>query len=142
MNILRDIDDGNAWAVGRFDALPIGSRLPKEVAGQLPPISWFAAMGHIASGLDGVLRADASTEQAANDLRDVIRGFLALARLQAGQNPGLAVMLDSLQLGGEGKTVSLGFSVPPEAVDALAALRRARPDRPQPNSDGARAQVF
>jgi hypothetical protein len=37
-------------------------------------------------------------------------------------------MLDSLQLGGEGKTVSLGFSVPPEAVDVLAALRRSRPD--------------
>jgi len=128
MGILRDIDNGNAWAVGRFDALPVSGRIPKEVAGQLPPITWFAATGHIDSGLDGMLRADASTEQAANDLREVIRGFMALARLQTSQNPGLTAMLDSLQLGGEGKTVSLGFSVPPEAVDVLAALRRSRPD--------------
>jgi len=124
MKIVREMNDGNAWVVGRFDALPFGSRLPKEVAGQLPPITWFAAKGHISSALDGMLRADAATEQAANDLRDVIRGFVALARLQTGRNPGLAAMLDSVQLGGESKTVSLGFSVPSEAVDALAALRR------------------
>ncbi len=142
MDIVRDMDDGNAWAVGRFDALPVGSQLPKDVAGQLPPITWFAAKGHVASGVDGVLRADASSEQAANDLREVIRGFMALARLQTGQNPAVASLLDTLQLGGEGKTVSLGFSLPAEAIDALAAMRRARPDRPAPNADRPQAQVF
>ncbi|MDO8794723.1 MAG: hypothetical protein Q7J25_08895 [Vicinamibacterales bacterium] len=123
MKIVRDIDDGNAWAVGRFDAFAASGRIPKEVAGQIPPITWFAAMGHIDSGVEGLLRAETSNDQAANDLREVIRGFMALARLQTRQNPGISAMLDSLRLGGEGKTVSVGFSVPPEMVDVLAAMQ-------------------
>ena len=73
---------------------------------------------------------------AAQDLRDVVRGFLALARLQAGQNAQIQTMMSSMELGGAGRTVSLGFSLPPEVIDALAALRnrRSRPDpTPDPN---------
>jgi hypothetical protein len=126
MNIVRDVDQGNAWAVGRFDAFAASGRIPREVAGQLPPISWFAATGRIDSGLDGVLRAETGSEKAASDLRDVIRGFIALGRLQAGRNPAMAEMLESLRLGGEGKTVSLGFTLPSELVDVLASMRRQR----------------
>ena len=46
MRLVRDIDDGNAWAVARFDQLT-GTRLPQELANQLPPISWFAASGQL-----------------------------------------------------------------------------------------------
>ncbi len=45
-------------------------------------------------------------------------------------------MMNSLELGGDGRTVSLGFSLAPEAIDALAALRgqRSRPEpSPEPN---------
>jgi hypothetical protein len=129
MNILRQIDDGNAWAVGRFDALANSGRIPPHVAGQLPPISWFSATGHIDRGIEGLLRAETSSDQAANDLREVIRGFMALARLQTRQNPSLAAMLESMRLGGDGKTVSLGFSVPPEIVNVLASMREQRRDR-------------
>ena len=147
MNIVKDVDDGNAWAVGRFDAFAASGRIPKEVAGQIPPITWFAATGHIDSGVDGVLRADATTEQAANDLREVIRGFMALARLQTSQTPGISAMLDSLRLGGEGNTVSLGFSLPPEMVDVLASMqgrgRAAGPRGPRaPRLGRPQDQVF
>lgn len=123
MKILRDVDDGSAWAVGRFDAFAASGRIPSEVAGQIPPITWFAASGQIGTGVEGLLRAEVSSDKAANDLRDVIRGFMALARFQSGRNPGIAAMLDSLRLGGEGKTVSVGFSIPPEMVDVLASMR-------------------
>ncbi len=145
MDILRDVENGSAWVVGQFDALAMNGRIPSQVAGQIPPITWFAATGHVDSGVEGMVRADANSEQAANDLREVIRGFMALARLQTGRSPALAAMLDSLQLGGEGKTVSVGFSVPAEAVDVLAAFRRARPDgAPQRRvrPDRPQAQVF
>jgi hypothetical protein len=58
---------------------------------------------------------------------------MALGRLQAGQHPEFAEFLNSVQLSGDGKTVSLSFSLPPEMIDALGALRaqRARP-RPAP----------
>ena len=129
MGLVRDIDDGNAWAVGRFDEIARSARLPQEVANQIPPINWFAASGHVNGGVRGHLRAEARDETAAQNLRDVIRGFVALARLQSGNAPQLATIIDSLQLGGEGKTVSLAFAFPPEVIDMLGALGKRHADR-------------
>jgi hypothetical protein len=128
MGLVRDIDDGNAWAVGRFDAIAKSARLPREVANQLPAINWFAATGHVNGGLRGLLRAEARDEAAAQNLRDVVRGFMALAKLQAGAKPELGTIMDSLQLGGEGKTVSLAFSLPSEVIDMLGALAHPNGD--------------
>ncbi len=137
MALVRDMDAGNAWAVGRFDAISHSARMPQQLASQLPAINWFAASGHVNGGVRGVLRAEARDEAAAQDLREVVRGFLALARLQAGQNGQIRAMMNSLELGGDGRTVSLGFSLAPEVIDALAALRgqRSRPQQtPAPNA--------
>jgi len=134
MALVRDIDNGNAWAVGRFDAISSQARLPQEVASKLPPINWFAATGHVNGGVDGLIRAEARDEAAAQDLRQVIQGFLALARLQVGQNPQIRGLVNSLELGGTGKTVSLSFSLPADAIDALAALRNQQ-RREAPGSD-------
>ena len=139
MGLVRDIDDGNAWAVGRFDAIARRARLPREVAGQLPPINWFAATGHVNGGLRGLLRAEARDEAAAQNLRDVVRGFMALAKLQSSARPELTAMMDSLQLGGDGKTVSLAFAVPTEVIDLLGEIGRrhhgADQDDPDPDPD-------
>jgi hypothetical protein len=131
MGLVRDIDDGNAWAVGRFDAIARRAHLPREVANQIPAINWFAASGHVNGGVRGQLRAEARDEASAQNLRDVVRGFMALAKLQAGAKPEFNSILESLQLGGEGKTVSLMFSLPSEVIDMIAALgahHRADPD--------------
>ena len=144
MALVRDMDSGNAWAVGRFDAISRRARLPEQLASQLPAINWFAASGHVNGGVRGILRAEARDEMAAQDLREVVRGFLALARLQAGQNTQVRAMMNSLELGGDGRTVSLGFSLAPEVLDALAALhgQRSRPDRtPEPDSAPETAPV-
>jgi hypothetical protein len=67
------------------------------------------------------VRAEAGDEEAAKNLRDVVRGFLALARLQAGSRPELQGLLQSLELGGAGKTVALSFDVPAQVFDLLGA---------------------
>jgi len=133
MKLIKDVDDGNAWAVAKFDALAT-SQLPKELAQQLPPINWFSASGHVDSGLRGVVRVEAKDEKSGDDLREVIRGFMALARLQAGQKAEFAELVNSLELGGQGTTVSLSFSVPASFIEAMTARtaqqRRAAPDAP------------
>jgi hypothetical protein len=131
MRLVRDIDDGDAWVVARFDALT-GNRLPPEVANRLPPINWFSARGSIDSGVQGQLRVEARDETSAQSLQDVIRGFLALGRLQSGQRPEFTEFLNSVQLSSDGKTVSLSFSLPPEMIDALGTLRAER-SRPRPS---------
>lgn len=128
MRLLRDVQSGNAWAVGRLDAVA-GSHLPAEVVSRLPPITWFSASGQVDGGLEALVRVETRDDAAAANLRQVIQGFIALARMQVGQRAEFATVVDSLQLGGEGKTVSLGFSVPPELVDALGALHAQRSNR-------------
>jgi hypothetical protein len=131
MQLIKAADDGNAWAVARFDALSAGP-LPKELALQLPPINWFSATGRIDSGIEAVIRAQTKDEKSAQDLREVIRGFMALARLQAGDKAQFAEVVNSLELGGEGTTVTLKVSVPASVIDSVAALtaqrRRTAPD--------------
>lgn len=120
MRLVREMDEGNAWAVGRFDALASRARLPQEIAGQIPPITWFAASGRVNGGITGMLKAEARDDQSAQNLRDVVRGFMALAKLQAGSKPQMQAMLQSLELGGTGKTVAISFSVPAEVLDGIA----------------------
>jgi hypothetical protein len=122
MNLVRSLDDGNAWAVGRFDVLQSQAHLSQDLASRLPPITWFAVSGHVNGGLRGVIRAETRDDEAANNLRDVVRGFLALGKLQAGGRPEFQAVLQSLELGGTGKTVALSFTVPSEVFDAIAAM--------------------
>jgi hypothetical protein len=132
MQLIKEVDDGNAWAVARFDALTMGS-IPPQLAQQLPPINWFSISSHIDSGIRGTIRAEAKDDKSAQDLREVVRGFMALARLQVGQKAQFSELVNSLELGGEGKTVSLQFDVPSQMIDALGALsarRREPQNRP------------
>ena len=122
MKLVRSMDDGNAWAVGRFDALGSHARLPEAVARQIPAITWVSASGHVNGGIRGVVRAEARDDEAANNLRDVVRGFLALAKLQTGAKPQLQMMMQSLELSGTGKTVALSFTVPAEVFDLVGAV--------------------
>jgi hypothetical protein len=128
MNLVRSLDNSNAWAVGRFDALRTQSRLPANVLSQIPAITWFAVSGHINGGLRGTLRAEARDDESANNLRDVVRGFLALAKLGSNARPELQAAMQSLELGGTGKTVSLSFAVPAELFDVIgAAVNQRKP---------------
>ena len=62
------------------------------------------------------------TRQAGQNLRDVVNGFLALARIQAGSKPELQALVNSLQLSGNGK-VSLAFEVPSQVFDLMDGAR-------------------
>src|SRR4051794_2119680 len=120
MDLVSDIGQtNNAWAVGRFDLLAAHAQLPDQPRRQIPAVKWFAAAGRVDGGVSGSLRAEARDDQAAENLRDVVRGFLALARMQAQADPRTTALVESLQLTGTGKTVSLSFTVPPEIIQML-----------------------
>ena len=84
MRLVKDFDGGNAWVVAHIEAVTSGNVIPEEIKQQLPPVTWLAVNGRIDDGIRAVVRAEARDEAAANNLRDVVRGFVALARLQAG----------------------------------------------------------
>lgn len=121
MNLVKSLNASNAWAVGHFDALRTQTHLPANVLSQIPAIQWFALSAQVDGGLRGTIRADTRDDESANNLRDVVRGFLALAKLGSGAKPELTAMMQSLELSGTGKTVSLSFDVPAQVFDMVGA---------------------
>ena len=126
MKLVNEIDNANAWAVGRFDAIASKAGIPSEIAAQMPKISWFSAAGHVNGGDSGTFKAETADEATAKNLRDVIGGFLALAKMQAASKPGMQQLADSLVLSGEGTSVALQFSIPSEVMDVLEGLAKGR----------------
>ena len=121
MELVSDIErTNNAWAVGRFDLVASQAKLPEEIASKLPPVKWFAAAGHVNGGVSAQLRAEATDDQAGENLRGVLNGIISLARLQGKNDPKLTSLIDSLQLSGSGKTVQLSFSIPAEIFELMA----------------------
>ena len=123
MRQIGELDAANAWAVGRFDALANSTHVPAEIRAYIPAIQWFSAATHINGGVSGVFKAEARDEESAKNMRDVLNGFVALAKMQAASKPELQTMVDSLQLSGEGKNVAVSFTLPSELFDALQQLR-------------------
>ena len=131
MKLVGEIEgNSNAWAVGRFDALANRAKLPDNIASQIPAIQWFSASGRVNGGVTGLFRAETRDDQSAANLRDVVRGFLALARLQAGSKPEFQTLLESLELGGTGRTVALSFTIPSQVFESFAPQMRQRAEQP------------
>lgn len=138
MQHVRDLDGGHTWAIVRGGAdLPWPGRFGPD----LPPlggIAWFTARGHVNGQFRAWLRAETIDEPSAQLWRDAIRGAVAIGRMQAEQQPRLSGFIDSVQLGGEGRRVSLGFVVPADLLDGLRSPGLAPPatGRPRPGPGG------
>ena len=126
MKLVNEINNANAWAVGRFDAIADKAGLPPEIKSAMPAISWFSAAGHINGGVSGSFKAETKDEATAKNLRDIMGGFLAMAKMQAGNKPGMQQLADSLVISGEGNTVALAFSIPSEVLDLIEGLAKGR----------------
>jgi hypothetical protein len=112
-------DDSNAWAVGQFGDLSALGFLPDDVSSQMPAVSAFAVSGRVTDGVTGSLSIEGRDEEAGQNLRDVLRGFLALATMQTNDRPELQTMLESLQLSGVGAYATLSFWIPSDALDLI-----------------------
>ena len=127
MAVVHDVrGTGNAWFVGKFDAITGDTGMPPVVKDHLPAIDLFAVSVRVNGGVRGALRADARDEKAAEQLRDVVRGAVAAGQLMAGQNKQMDAMLSSLQITGSGKTVGVTFSLPVEFLDVLNGIAAAK----------------
>ena len=122
MRQINDLETSSAWAVGRFDAIANAGQIPSEIQSHMPAIQWFSAAGHVNGGVSGIFKAEAKDDASAQNLRDMLRGFVALAKMQAESRPEIKTMVDSVQLSGEGKNVAIAFTIPSELFDVLEAL--------------------
>ena len=129
MGLVRSLDRGNVWAVGRFDALTSQANLP--TADRQSVAADYLVRGQRARErrASGDVRMETRDEESAKQFRDVIRGFLALGQDAGRRAPELEQVMRSLQLGGSGKTVAVSFELPAAVLDVLSQASR-RPARP------------
>ena len=120
MGLLDRVESGsNAWAIGQFSELSSLGIFPDEVAVQLPAVTGFALGVRVNDGVGGSLSIEGRDEEAGQNLRDVLRGVLALAESLTTGQPELETLLDSLQLTGTGTMATMAFWLPSEALDVL-----------------------
>ena len=136
MNLIRDMSGSTAWVVGHFDAVRRGMKLPNNFSSQVPPLRLVSVKADVNGGVKATVRAETGDQAAADQLREVLRGFIALARLQPGAKPEFDNVLKSIQLSGTNKTVQISVAASPEVVRALAPRPRPNPEprNPEPRN--------
>ena len=112
----------SAWIVSEVDAMTDTTGVPEQFRDQVGAVDWFMASATINGGLAGMLRAEARDDQAAEQLRDLIRGGIAALRLMSGNDERVQPLLNSVQLTGAGTTVALQFQLTPEMLDVINGL--------------------
>jgi hypothetical protein len=110
---------GNAWFVARADSLAADSALPAVLKQHLGGVRWIAVGADIDSGVRAVVRAETQDLQAAQDLRAVVNGAIAAARLITSRDARLDAALNSVQTSGNGSTVQVEFTVPAEFLELV-----------------------
>ncbi len=109
----------SAWAVGGLDAIEQSAKLPAEVKDRLPGVQWVSVRAHVNGGVSGVISAEARDQKAADDLRAVVNGGLAAARLMGGSDQKLGTLVNSFQVSGTGTQVDLSFTLPTEVLSDI-----------------------
>jgi hypothetical protein len=98
-------------------ALPLG----------LPPLKSVVITADFAPEVTLALTAETADEQTARNLADMVKGFVALASLQAQQKPELAELSRAVSATAEGPRVNLSCHASYALLEALMPKRPAAP---------------
>jgi hypothetical protein len=129
--LLESVKPGSTfWAVGDQSVL---SRLPLSIPApggsvSLPPVKSVVVTGELDPVLAIELTGEAVDAKAAQNLADVVRGFVALASLQANQKPELKELASAISVATEATRVHVNLRVPYELLDSLAPKRPTAAD--------------
>ena len=125
MKFVSGATNADAWVVGRFETLARDARVAPSMRDQFSSLQWFSISADVDQAILCRVHADAETPEAAANMRSLLNGMLSAARLMAGQDARVNVMLDSVQTTGVGTDIELSFAVPPDLVDVVASAAHA-----------------
>jgi hypothetical protein len=131
IRLIREASGGTAWAVGKFDAMSRRMGMPSSMRQQIPPLRLVSAVAQINGGMRATVKAETANDAAADQVRDVLRSFISLIRLQAGDKPDIQSALKTIELSGSGSTVQLSFAMSPQTLKAIVPHRREGPASPK-----------
>jgi hypothetical protein len=139
--LLEGVKPGSTfWMVGDQTLL---SNMPKAIPGpggpgtsqsiELPALKSLTVTGDLDPQVSLDITGEAADEPAAKNLADVVRGFVALASLQANQKPELKQLASAISVTTEASRVHVAARVPYEVIDSLQP-RRSATAAPPPNA--------
>jgi hypothetical protein len=128
--LLERIRPGSTfWMVGDQSLL---ANLPKSVTGPagdsqvaLPALRSLTVTGDLDPLVAVSVTGEAQDAAGAANLADVVRGFVALAALQAAQKPELKALTEAITVATEENRVLVNARIPYETLDALQPPRKA-----------------
>jgi hypothetical protein len=130
--LLETVRPGSTfWMVGDQSVL---AHMPKGVpapggSGEsigLPPLKTVVVTGDLDPVVAFEATGEAADPAAAQNLADVVRGFVALASLQAAQKPELKQLASAVSITTDASKVRINGRFPYEMLDALRAKKAAR----------------
>lgn len=143
MALLAKVEPGSdAWAIGALDGPGAADWMPQGLDPRALRVNAFSVAGRVNGGIRLALQAETPDEAASQSLRDILQGFIALARMQAAAQPEVAGILDSMQLRatpGE-QVVHLSMTLPSatlewlwdRALEGAGAAGSVHPELPSP----------
>jgi hypothetical protein len=134
-NLMRFISgvqgSGNAWLVGRADQITSHENVPSQVRSQVEGLEWLAISADIDKDVRGLVRAEARDDATGQQMRSILAGALAAARMFGEQDPRVAMALNSIQTTGAGRNIELSFQVPATLLDLMSSMQdHAAPPAP------------
>jgi hypothetical protein len=129
--LLESVKPGSTfWMVGDQTLL---SNMPKAIPGpggpgtsqsiELPALKSLMVTGDLEPQVTLDITGETADEPAAKNLADVVRGFVALASLQANQKPELKQLASAISVTTEASRVHVAARVPYEVLDSLQPKR-------------------
>ena len=129
--LLETVRPGSTfWMVGDHSAL---AHLPKGIPGpggdgqalNLPPLKTVVVTGDLDPVVSFEATGEAADAAAAQNLADVVRGFVALASLQASQKPELKQLASGVSVTTDANTVRIAARFPYELLESLRPKKAA-----------------
>jgi hypothetical protein len=100
----------------------------------LPALQSVVVTGDLEPMVSLAITGDATDEASAKNLADVVRGFVAIMSMQAGQRPEFKQLASAVSITTEASRVQVNARIPYDLIDALAPKHAtaAEPLAPSP----------
>lgn len=123
---------GNAWLVGRASQMAGQPQIPDQIRSHVESLEWLSISADIDRDVRGLIRAEARDDEGGQQLRTVLAGAIAAAKMFGEQDPRLAAALNSVQATGTGRNVELSFELSSGLLDLFKPSSGSRPVLPAP----------
>jgi hypothetical protein len=121
---------GNAWMVGRADQVANQPQMPEMVRSQMQGLQWLSVSADIDRDVTGMIRGEARDDQSAQQMRTMLAGALAAARMFGEQDARAAAALNAVQASGTGRNVELSFQLPASLLEFVPSALSPTPSTP------------